>query len=89
MALGVVAMPKLDRITVNSEVVAGKACIRGLRVTVATILGLLAAGKSEPDILAAYPYIEPEDIQQALAYAAWRVQEREVLLRREYLSETK
>jgi uncharacterized protein (DUF433 family) len=83
MALGVVAMPKLDRITVNSVVVAGKACIRGLRVTVATILGLMAAGKSGPDILAAYPYLEPEDIQQALEYASWRVQERALSLRRE------
>jgi uncharacterized protein (DUF433 family) len=58
----------------------GKACIRGLRVTVSTILGLLAAGRTRAEILAAYPYLEPEDIDQALAYAAWRVEEREVAL---------
>jgi len=58
----------------------GKACIRGLRVTVGMVIGLLAAGRGRDDILAAYPYLEPEDIDQALAYAAWRVEEREVEL---------
>jgi uncharacterized protein (DUF433 family) len=53
----------------------GKACIRGLRVTVGTIVGLLAAGKSQERILEAYPYLEPEDIKAALAYAASLLQE--------------
>lgn len=55
----------------------GKPCIRGLRVTVGTVLGLLAAGRTHVEILAAYPYLEPEDINQALAYAARRLEERE------------
>ena len=55
----------------------GKACIRGLRVTVATILGLLAAGRSRDEILKAYPYLEGADIDEALNYAAWRVEDRE------------
>ena len=73
-------MPNLDRITLNPEVMGGKPCIRGLRVTVGTIVGLLAAGHSTDDILKAYPYLEPADIQQALAYAAWRVEERDIPL---------
>jgi uncharacterized protein (DUF433 family) len=56
----------------------GKACIRGLRVTVGMILGMLAAGRSRDEILKAYPYLEPEDIDETVAYAAWRVEEREV-----------
>ena len=48
----------------------GKACIRGLRVTVGTIVGLLGCGRTREEILKAYPYLEPEDIDQALAYAA-------------------
>lgn len=55
----------------------GKPCIRGMRVTVGTILGLLASGKSRERILEAYPYLEPQDIDAALAYAAWRLEERE------------
>ncbi len=58
----------------------GTACIRGLRVTVGTVIGLLAAGRSREEILGAYPYLESEDIDEALAYAAWRVEEREVEL---------
>lgn len=76
-------MKALDRITLDPEVMGGKPCIRGLRVTVGTILGLLAAGHSEARILEAYPYLEPEDIREALAYATWRVEEQEVPLRRE------
>jgi uncharacterized protein (DUF433 family) len=68
----------LSRITMDPAVMGGKACIRGLRVTVGTIVGLLAARRSRDEILRAYPYLEPEDIDQALAYAAWRVEEREV-----------
>ncbi len=65
------------RVTVDPQVMGGKPCIRGLRVTVGTIVGLLAAGKAVDEILAAYPYIEAEDIRAALAYAAWRAQEQE------------
>ena len=72
--------PKLNRITFDPEVMGGKACIRGLRVTAATVLGLLAAGCSPSSILDAYPYLEQEDIDQALSYAAWRLEEREVPL---------
>jgi uncharacterized protein (DUF433 family) len=58
----------------------GKPCIRGLRVTVGVIIGLLASGHSTTDILTAYPYLEEEDIREALAYAAWRVEEVELPL---------
>jgi uncharacterized protein (DUF433 family) len=70
----------LDRITRNPEVMGGKPCIRAMRVTVGTIVGLIASGHSHSEILAAYPYLEPEDLQQALAYAAWRVEEIEITL---------
>lgn len=65
-----------ERITHNPNVMGGKPCIRGLRVTVGTVLGLLAA-KSRERILQAYPYLEPEDLDAALAYAAWRLEERD------------
>jgi len=70
----------MDRITRDPEVMSGKACVRGTRVTVGTIVGLIASGHSTSDILAAYPYLEEDDIRQALAYAAWRVDEIEVPL---------
>ena len=70
----------LTRITFDPNVMGGKACIRGLRVTVGTMLGLLAAGRGVNEILEAYPYLEREDIDEALAYAAWRLEEREVPL---------
>lgn len=73
-------MKKLSRITLDPAVMGGKACIRGLRVTVGTVVGLLAMGRSPEEILQAYPYLEPEDIDEALAYAAWRVEEREIAL---------
>lgn len=73
-------MKTLDRITIDPEVMGGKACIRGLRVTAGTVVALLAAGRSAADILDAYPYLEREDIDQALAYAAWRLAEHEVFL---------
>jgi uncharacterized protein (DUF433 family) len=73
-------MPRLDRITRNPEVMGGKPCLRGMRVTVGTIVGLVAAGHSNAEIIDAYPYLEEEDIRQALAYAAWRVEEIEVPL---------
>jgi uncharacterized protein (DUF433 family) len=61
----------------------GKPCIRGMRVTVGTIVGLLAAGRTEAEILKAYPYLEPEDLRAALAYAAWRAEEMEIPLVRQ------
>lgn len=73
-------MDAFPRITFNPSVMGGKACIRGLRVTASTIVGLLASGRSADEILAAYPYLEREDIDQSLAYAAWRLEEREVPL---------
>jgi uncharacterized protein (DUF433 family) len=63
-------METLTRITRDSAVMGGKPCIRGMRVTVGTIVGLLAAGHSEDEILAAYPYLERDDIREALSYAA-------------------
>ena len=71
-------MEAFPRITFDPAVMGGKACIRGLRVTVATVIGLLAAGRTAEEILAAYPYLEQEDIDQPLAYAACRLEEREV-----------
>jgi uncharacterized protein (DUF433 family) len=68
----------LPRITLNAEVMGGKPCIRGLRVTVGTIVGLVAAGHGHAEILKLYPYLEDEDIRQALAYAAWRAEEFDV-----------
>jgi uncharacterized protein (DUF433 family) len=68
---------QIDRITHNPAVMGGKPCIRGLRVTVGMVIGLLASGKSRERILQAYPYLEAEDIDAALAYAAWRLEERE------------
>ena len=71
-------MTQFTRITFDPAVMGGKACIRGLRVTVGMILGLLAAGRTRDEILKAYPYLEPGAIDEALSYAAWRVEEREV-----------
>lgn len=68
------------RITRDPEVMGGKPCIRGLRVTVGTVVGLLAEGYSHTEVLEAYPYLEASDIRAALAYAAWRVEEIEIPL---------
>ena len=73
-------MQTLNRITRNPEIMAGKPCIRGMRVTVGTVVGLVAAGHSTAEILQAYPYLEEDDIRQSLAYAAWRVEEIEIPL---------
>jgi len=70
----------LDRITQQADVMGGKACIRGMRVTVGMLVNQIGAGHSIEDILADYPYLEREDVTQALRYAAWLAQEREVLL---------
>lgn len=73
-------MDLLRRITLDPEVMGGRPCIRGMRVTVGTIVGLLASGRTHEEILRAYPYLEPEDIQAALSYAAWRTEEAELPL---------
>ena len=70
-----------DRITVNPEVMGGPPCIRGMRVTVGMIVGMLAEGHTTAEILELYPYLEPEDVTQALSYAALRADEREVQLK--------
>ncbi len=73
-------MQQISRITFNAEVMGGKPCIRGLRVTVGTVVGLMASGRTIEEILQAYPYLEVADIYAALTYAAWRVEEIEVPL---------
>ena len=75
-------MTDLDRITQNPLVMGGKACIRGMRVTVGMIVGQIGAGHSIEELLADYPYLEREDILQALRYAAWRMEEREIEIAR-------
>jgi uncharacterized protein (DUF433 family) len=64
-----------DRITFDPNVMGGRACIRGMRVTVSLIINLLANGMSEKEIVEAYPYLKLEDIRQALQYAAWLAEE--------------
>jgi uncharacterized protein (DUF433 family) len=73
-------MKKLKRITVDPQVMGGKPCIRKMRVTVGTIVGLIGTGKSLEEVLKEYPYLEREDILEALSYAAWRAEEIEVPL---------
>lgn len=73
-------MGPLDRITQEPGVMGGKACLRGMRVTVGMVVSQIGAGRSVDDLLVDYPYIEREDVMQALRYAAWRAEEREVLL---------
>lgn len=72
--------PDIDRITIDPEVMGGKPCIRGMRVTVGTITGLLASGASVEEILSLYPNLEREDIPAALAYATWRTEEQSLPL---------
>ena len=73
-------MSELNRITQQPEVMGGKPCIRGMRVTVGMVVGQIAAGCSIDDVLAEYPYLERDDVLQALRYAAWRSEERELPL---------
>lgn len=75
-------MNQLQRITLDPAVMGGKPCVRGMRVTVGTVVGLFATGHTEEDILKAYPYLQKEDLREALAYAAWRAEEIEVPLGR-------
>ena len=69
-------MPELDRITIQPDVCLGQPCIRGLRITVSVLLKMLAAGKTEAEIISAYPELEPEDIRQSMQYAAWIVSDQ-------------
>jgi len=69
---------KFRRITVNPEICTGKPCIRDLRFPVSRVLGLLAAGETKESILKAYPYLEPEDIDEALQYAAYLAEEETI-----------
>jgi uncharacterized protein (DUF433 family) len=73
-------MAQLDRITQQPDMMGGKACIRGMRVTVGMIVGQIGAGHTIEEILSDYPYLEKADIMQALLDAAWRSEEREVVL---------
>ena len=73
-------MPQFDRITQQAGVMGGRACTRGLRVTVGTIVGQIAAGHSLEEVLADYPYLQREDVLQALRYAAWLAEDREVVV---------
>jgi uncharacterized protein (DUF433 family) len=68
-------MPELDRITFDPHVMSGKAYIRGIRITVSLLLNLVASGMSVEEIIETYPYLEREDIRQALQYAAWPAEE--------------
>jgi len=73
-------MGPLTRVTVDPQVMGGKPCIRGMRVTVGTIVGLIACGKTVQDVLTEYPYLEREDVLEALSYAAWRSEEKELVM---------
>jgi uncharacterized protein (DUF433 family) len=69
-------MPEFDRITFDPHIMGGRACIRGMRIPVSVIVSQVAHGAPTEEILKGYPDIEPEDIQQALQYAAWLTQEQ-------------
>ena len=73
-------MNRFDRITQTPGIMGGKACIRGRRVTVGNVVGQIGAGRTVDELLADYPYLEREDILQALRYAAWLAEEREAAL---------
>jgi len=69
-------MEGLSRITFNKDIMGGRACIRGMRVTVSLIINLVANGMNVEKIIESYPYLEPEDIEQSLKYAAWLAEEK-------------
>ena len=73
-------MKRFPRITLDPAVMGGRPCIRGLRITVATVLRLLAAGRARDEILREYPYLEAEDLDEALAFAAWLAESPEEAL---------
>lgn len=70
-------MKAFPRISHNPAIMGGRACIRGMRVTVGMVVNHIAGGYTPEQLLADYPYLEPEDIREALAYAAWRLEEQE------------
>jgi len=71
-------MDQFSRITHNPAIMGGKACIRGMRVTVGNVLEQLSTGRSIEALLGDFPYLEKEDVLEAIRYAAWRMQEREI-----------
>lgn len=73
-------MHTFDRITLDPRVMGGRACVKGLRVTVGMIVGQIGAGRTIDDLLTDYPYLTREDVLQALSYAAWRSVDREIEL---------
>lgn len=73
-------VPGFPRITHDPQVMGGKACIRGMRVTVGMILGNLGSGVTVEELLAAYPYIEREDVMEAMRYGSWLASEREYVI---------
>ena len=73
--------PDLARITIDPRVMGGKPCIRGIRITVGAITGLLASGQSIDSVLELYPSLEREDVYAALAYATWRAEEYDLPLK--------
>jgi len=73
-------MVNLDRITFDPNIMGGRACIRGMRVTAGMVVGLVAEGHTTEEILEAYPYLEEDDVRQALTYSAWRAAEIEIPL---------
>lgn len=75
-----ITLKNFERITFDPRVMAGQACIRGMRITVSLIVNLVAHGKAIAEILAEYPDLEADDVQQALAYAAWLAREQVYLL---------
>jgi uncharacterized protein (DUF433 family) len=74
-------MDLLSRITHAPQVMGNRPCIRGMRITLGTVVGLLASGHSTEDILKAYPYLERDDVKAAFSYAAWRTEEIEMPLK--------
>jgi len=78
--MAMTTLKPFDRITVDANVMNGRPCIRGMRVQVSLILGLVANGMTTEEIIRAYPYTEPEDISQCLRYAAWLAEDRIELL---------
>lgn len=73
-------LPGFDRITMDPAIMGGKPCLRGLRVTVGMITGLVASGVAFAEILKLYPYLEEADIRAALSYATWRTEEHDLPL---------
>lgn len=72
------SLEAFPRITFDPQVMGGKPCIRGMRVTVGTVVGLVASHRNWAEILDAYPYLQEDDIRQALHFAAWRVSETDL-----------